>query len=224
MPRPPHRASCPRARRRGRTAPGHRVHLRAAAPHLLDEVRAGAARPHRRRHRRGRHPRATRLGDGHPLPPRRARSVARFRAVNQAARARETAAEARRAASSRPTSCLAERSSDSTAVCDAVVAGALEVLRAHPLDQRPQARRRTPTLECTLSDGSGSLLLVFQGRSPIPGIERGARARRRGHGRLVAAQPRDHQPGLRARRGTRDRRADSRSCPWSRAPASLSTP
>jgi amino acid transporter len=33
----------------------------------------------------------------------------------------------------------------------------------------------TPTLECTLSDGSGSLLLVFQGRSSIPGIERGAR-------------------------------------------------
>ena len=32
-----------------------------------------------------------------------------------------------------------------------------------------------PTLECTLSDGSGSLLLVFQGRSQIPGIVRGAR-------------------------------------------------
>ena len=32
-----------------------------------------------------------------------------------------------------------------------------------------------PVLECTLSDGSGTMLLVFQGRSQIPGIERGAR-------------------------------------------------
>lgn len=32
-----------------------------------------------------------------------------------------------------------------------------------------------PTLECTLSDGSGSLLLVFQGRNHIPGIVLGAR-------------------------------------------------
>ena len=30
-------------------------------------------------------------------------------------------------------------------------------------------------LECTISDGSGSLLLIFQGRPTIPGIETGAR-------------------------------------------------
>ena len=30
-------------------------------------------------------------------------------------------------------------------------------------------------LECTISDGTGTLLLVFQGRPTIPGIEPGAR-------------------------------------------------
>jgi hypothetical protein len=32
-----------------------------------------------------------------------------------------------------------------------------------------------PALECTLADGTGTMLLVFQGRNQIPGIERGAR-------------------------------------------------
>ena len=40
-----------------------------------------------------------------------------------------------------------------------------------------------PSLECTLADSSAQLTLVFQGRRRVPGIEPGALARRRGHGR-----------------------------------------
>src|SRR5208282_2214976 len=40
---------------------------------------------------------------------------------------------------------------------------------------RVQPRGGTSNLECVLSDGSGALLLVFQGRPRIPGIEPGAR-------------------------------------------------
>jgi hypothetical protein len=40
---------------------------------------------------------------------------------------------------------------------------------------RVQPRAGTSNLECTLADASGSLLLVFQGRPRIPGIEPGAR-------------------------------------------------
>jgi hypothetical protein len=69
---------------------------------------------------------------------------------------------------------LAERSGDATAVCDASwrerakFSGRIRSVSVRRVDG-------APTLECTLSDGSGSLLLVFQGRSQIPGIERGAR-------------------------------------------------
>jgi hypothetical protein len=40
---------------------------------------------------------------------------------------------------------------------------------------RVQPRAGTSNLECVLSDGSGGLLLVFQGRPKIAGIEPGAR-------------------------------------------------
>ncbi len=40
---------------------------------------------------------------------------------------------------------------------------------------RVQPRAGTSNLECVLSDGTGGLLLVFQGRPRIPGIEPGAR-------------------------------------------------
>ncbi|HEV3212134.1 MAG TPA: amino acid permease [Acidimicrobiales bacterium] len=69
---------------------------------------------------------------------------------------------------------LAERSSGATSVCDAAwrerakFSGRIRSVSVRKVDG-------APTLECTLSDGSGSLLLVFQGRSHIPGIELGAR-------------------------------------------------
>ena len=69
---------------------------------------------------------------------------------------------------------LAERAGNSTAVCDAAwrerarFSGRIRSVSVRRVDG-------APTLECTLSDGSGSLLLVFQGRSHIPGIVRGAR-------------------------------------------------
>jgi amino acid transporter len=40
---------------------------------------------------------------------------------------------------------------------------------------RVPTRTPTPSLECTLVDGSGALLLIFQGRRKIPGIQQGAR-------------------------------------------------
>jgi RecG-like helicase len=40
---------------------------------------------------------------------------------------------------------------------------------------RVPTRTPTPSLECTLVDGSGAILLVFQGRRKIPGIQQGAR-------------------------------------------------
>ena len=46
--------------------------------------------------------------------------------------------------------------------------------RAGALGPRP-APGRTSNLECVLNDGSGAMLLVFQGRPRIPGIEPGAR-------------------------------------------------
>jgi amino acid transporter len=69
---------------------------------------------------------------------------------------------------------LAERAGDATQVCDASwrerskFSGRIRSVSVRRVDG-------TPTLECTLSDGSGTLLLVFQGRSQVPGIVRGAR-------------------------------------------------
>jgi amino acid transporter len=69
---------------------------------------------------------------------------------------------------------LAERSAGTTQVCDAVwrerskFSGRIRSLSVRKVDG-------APVLECTLSDGTGTMLLVFQGRSQIPGIERGAR-------------------------------------------------
>jgi hypothetical protein len=69
---------------------------------------------------------------------------------------------------------LAERSEGATRVCDATwrehskLSGRIRSVSVRKLDG-------TPVLECTLSDGSGTMLLVFQGRNEIPGIERGAR-------------------------------------------------
>ncbi len=96
----------------------------------------------------------------------------KVRAVNQAARAREMAQKPPPVF--KADVLLAERSSDSTPVCDAVwrerskFSGRIRSISVRKLDG-------APALECTLSDGSGTMLLVFQGRSSIPGLERGAR-------------------------------------------------
>jgi amino acid transporter len=69
---------------------------------------------------------------------------------------------------------LAERSEGAMRICDATwrehskLSGRIRSVSVRQLDG-------TPVLECTLSDGSGTMLLVFQGRNEIPGIERGAR-------------------------------------------------
>ena len=40
---------------------------------------------------------------------------------------------------------------------------------------RVQTGTAASNLECTISDGSGSILLIFQGRPKIPGVQPGAR-------------------------------------------------
>ena len=59
---------------------------------------------------------------------------------------------------------------------------------------RVPTRTPTPNLECTLVDGSGAILLVFQGRRRIPGIQQGARLVAQGtvgawEGRLAILNP-----------------------------------
>lgn len=69
---------------------------------------------------------------------------------------------------------LARRAGDTRPIAEAGyrqrvrVAGRVRSVRVQP-------RAGTSNLECVLSDGSGSILLVFQGRPRIPGIEPGAR-------------------------------------------------
>jgi RecG-like helicase len=48
------------------------------------------------------------------------------------------------------------------------VAGRIRTLRV-------QTAKGTTNLECEMTDDTGNLLLVFQGRPKIPGIEHGAR-------------------------------------------------
>jgi hypothetical protein len=59
---------------------------------------------------------------------------------------------------------------------------------------RVPTRTPTPNLECTLVDGTGAILLVFQGRRKIPGIQQGARLVAQGtvgawEGRLAILNP-----------------------------------
>ena len=59
---------------------------------------------------------------------------------------------------------------------------------------RVPTRKPTPSLVCTLVDGSGAILLVFQGRRKIPGIQQGARLVAQGtvgawEGRLAILNP-----------------------------------
>src|SRR5262249_40916614 len=69
---------------------------------------------------------------------------------------------------------LAKRAAGATPINDvvwrrrAVVAGRIRQLRV-------QTARSSSNLECVLTDGTGDLLLVFQGRPQIPGIVPGAR-------------------------------------------------
>ena len=96
---------------------------------------------------------------------RRYRSSAEVREVREAPRAKKTS-EADQA--------LALRSGGTEKIGDARwrerirVAGRIRSVRVQP-------RSGTSNLECVLADGSGGLLLVFQGRPRIPGIEPGAR-------------------------------------------------
>ena len=69
---------------------------------------------------------------------------------------------------------LARRAGVTTPIKDVVVRQRVKVA-GRVKSVRVQPRAGTSNLECVLSDGSGGLLLVFQGRPRIAGIEPGAR-------------------------------------------------
>ena len=70
---------------------------------------------------------------------------------------------------------------------------------------RVQPRAGTSNLECVLSDGTGGLLLVFQGRPKIAGIEPGARLVAEGMVGTWGRRPGHAQPLLRAGAGGAER-------------------
>jgi amino acid transporter len=98
----------------------------------------------------------------------------------QRARLRSRAGDAADADPGRPTAvssaddALARRAGETTPIANVTarqrvkVAGRVKSVRVQP-------RAGTSNLECVLSDGTGGLLLVFQGRPKIAGIEPGAR-------------------------------------------------
>ncbi len=104
-------------------------------------------------------------------PPSRRR---RLRAALTRATAAAEAAPAPATPKLRADVLLAARSEGAGSVCDAAwreqtkLSGRIRSVSVHNEQGRP-------VLECTLSDGTGSMLLVFQGRNEIPGMERGAR-------------------------------------------------
>jgi RecG-like helicase len=69
---------------------------------------------------------------------------------------------------------LAKRAGATTPI-SAVVARQRVKVAGRVKSVRVQPRAGTQNLECVLSDGTGGLLLVFQGRPKIAGIEPGAR-------------------------------------------------
>jgi amino acid transporter len=114
------------------------------------------------------------------LVPRVSATVIPFRLALATRRKLRAASQRSEAPSAQPAPVLAadvllaERSEGATRVSDATwrehskLSGRIRSVSVRQLDG-------TPVLECTLSDGSGTMLLVFQGRNEIPGIERGAR-------------------------------------------------
>ena len=89
------------------------------------------------------------------------------------------------------------------------VAGRIKSVRVQP-------RAGTSNLECVLADDTGKLLLVFQGRRRIPGIQPGARLVVEGMVGRLGPPPGHPQPRLRAHRRSRGgRRADLTGTPGS---------
>ena len=145
----------------------------------------GTARQHGRAHRHRRRPPRARQRHGRALPtdgrlvvepPRMAAQVRRGQAVRRTGpRAADKAADREmtaRALSHREA--FGERARGTIPIGDVQwrqrvrVAGRVRSVRVQP-------RAGTSNLECQLSDDSGTLLLVFQGRRRIPGIQPGAR-------------------------------------------------
>ena len=179
----------------------HRVHGAAAPARLRPGLAALPARPHGRQDRRRAGPGAPR--ERHHRPLRRRRPLrgagALVRPVGAAgAPARSGGPDGdgsapvdtegrtgvdrtgRRDGQRRPGTVLAadetlaQRAGATTPIAAVVprqrvrVAGRVKSVRVQP-------RAGTSNLECVLSDGTGGLLLVFQGRPKIAGIEPGAR-------------------------------------------------
>ena len=202
VPRPPPGPGRHRARGRRHARRRHRVHGAPAPAQLRPGLAALPARPHGRQDRRRAGPGAPRERHHRPLQPwpaasasgcaRYGRSVQRARLDARRPEATATApvdtegrtgvdrhGPARRARSDqrrswRPTRRWPSapgprrRSPRSCRASGSGWPGRVKSVRVQP-------RAGTQNLECVLSDGTGGLLLVFQGRPKIAGIEPGAR-------------------------------------------------
>ena len=155
-------------------------------------ARARAPRPHRGSHRGRGGRRRARRGNDRSVQPRGSATTAvpaartpgrpdyRRKPMRGAGVDRELA---RRATGTIPISDIAWRTR-------VRVAGRIRSLRV-------QTAKGTANLECEITDDTGILLLVFQGRPKIPGIEPGARLIVEGMVGSWTATSRDSQSGLR---------------------------
>ncbi|MCB1002842.1 MAG: amino acid permease [Acidimicrobiales bacterium] len=115
-----------------------------------------------------------------PIRVRTAEAAAGAAGGDAAARTAVTEAPATRADGSTPIGAVAHRSR-------VLLAGRIRALRVQPWSG-------VPTLECTLADESGAILVVFLGRREVPGVVVGAHVRVQGvvgehHGRLALLNP-----------------------------------
>ena len=120
-------------------------------------------------------------GPAHRRRRRRASPADRRRGPHRASRSGgPIGAPAAGRPSARPTrwpqadDALARRAGVTTPIADVAVRQRVKVA-GRVKSVRVQPRAGTSNLECVLSDGTGGLLLVFQGRPKIAGIEPGAR-------------------------------------------------
>ena len=161
------------------------------AARLRGGVAASAARPQRRPDRRRRGPTAARERHHRPLPVDARSGGTTGTPDHRDGRAAH--APAPPATFQRMEQELGPRAEGTTPIAEVTwrarvrVAGRVKSIRV-------PTRTPTPSLECTLVDGTGALLLVFQGRRKIPGIQQGARLVAQGtvgawEGRLAILNP-----------------------------------
>ena len=193
VPGPPAHPGCDGARGRGGLGRADRGQRPAAAAGLRGGAAPDPARPHLGPDRRVRQPAPERQRHDRALParqaPARARALAAGRGGRPGGRHRQpprraphgTRARARPGRGPRPSARRtsvprprrARRRARSRSAACGGASGPASQGRVRSV--RVQPRAGVPSLECTIADASGQLMLVFQGRRRVPGIEPGAR-------------------------------------------------